>query len=116
MIKIVPPTEPGSSEAHENLIKDILATFSSGPNLRLWKNSTGSGKVNNRFLRWGLKGSADIIGVGLGGRFIGIEVKTGQSPQKEQQRNFQNMVIAMGGIYIVARSIDDVRNMINKNS
>lgn len=111
-------TEKGSSEAHENLVKDILATFGHGPNFRIWKNNTGTGRshTGNRFLSWGLYGSADIIGVGLGGRFIGIECKTGKSPQKAQQKAFQKMVQDMGGIYIVARSINDVRDMINKNS
>lgn len=116
MIRIAP--DPGSTQAHNKLINEILATYGSAPNFRIWKNDVGVGRSldSDRVLRWGLKGSADIIGVGFGGKFIAIEVKTGRAKQSTQQKNFQNMVIAMGGIYIVARSVLDVRDMINKNS
>jgi VRR-NUC domain len=111
-------TERGSLEAHNALINDILVAFGSLSNIRIWKNDVGVGRAldNDRVLRWGLKGSSDIIGVGLGGKFIAIEVKTGKARQSEQQKNFQNMVNSMGGIYIVARSIQDVRDMVNKFS
>lgn len=116
MIKIMPA--PGSTAAHNKLINEILLTFGSGPKLRIWKNDVGVGRAldSDRVLRWGLKGSADIIGVGFGGKFIAIEVKTGKSKQSEFQKNFQNMVTSLGGIYIVARSVDDVRAMINTYS
>lgn len=116
MIHLVTEKPKGSSAEHEALIDEILGTFGHGPNLRIWKNSTGAARAHGRYLRWGLKGSADIIGIGFGGRFIAIECKTGQSRQKEHQRNFQNMVTSLGGIYIVARSVDDVRAMINTYS
>jgi len=116
MIKILP--DPGSTAAHNKLISEILLTFGSGPNLRIWKNDVGVGRSLNgeRVLRWGLKGSADIIGIGFGGKFVAIEVKTGKGKQSEYQKNFQNMIATQGGIYIVARSVQDVRDMINKNS
>ena len=116
MIKITP--DPGSTEAHNKLISEILLTFGASPILRIWKNDVGVGRSlnGNRVLRWGLKGSADIIGIGFGGRFVAIEVKTGKARQSEQQKCFQQMIQNMGGIYIVARSVQDVRDMINKNS
>ena len=60
----------------------------------------------------GLKGMSDLYGVikdknGVG-RFICIEVKTGNAKQTKEQKNFMNMVINMGGIYIVGRSVNQV--------
>lgn len=106
----------GSLEAHNKLINEILLTFGAGPNLRIWKNDVGVGRSLNgdRVLRWGLKGSSDIIGIGFGGKFIAIEVKTGKAKQSEQQKNFQNMINKMGGVYILARSIEDVMTGLNK--
>jgi hypothetical protein len=41
------------------------------------------------------------------GRFVGIEVKTEKGRQSEQQASFQAAVQARGGIYVLARSVDE---------
>jgi hypothetical protein len=55
-----------------------------------------------RVIRFGLKGSSDIIGI-YKGRFLGIEVKTGNARQSKDQKRFQAMIDKMGGIYVVIR-------------
>lgn len=59
-------------------------------------------------VRFGLVGSADIIGILKGGTFLAIEVKTGKARQSKQQLAFQKMITDFGGHYLVARSVDDV--------
>lgn len=42
------------------------------------------------------------------GRLLAIEIKTGQARQSAEQKSFQIMVEKKGGLYIVARSLQDV--------
>ncbi len=103
----------GESAEHTALVNEILATFGSRRDLTLWKNATGAVKLGDRFLRYGLKGSPDIIGIQDGGRFIGIEVKTGQARQTPEQKLFEAMLFRRRGLYILARSVDDVKNALD---
>jgi hypothetical protein len=70
---------------------------------------------SDRIISFGLKGSADIIGIiKPHGRFLAIEVKTGAAKQTAEQLAFEKMVIKFGGVYIVARSVDDVLKAISE--
>lgn len=67
-----------------------------------------SGEDEERVFRYGLKGSADIIGIlGPRGRMLCIEVKTGNAVTSPRQKNFRNTILERGGVYIVARSVLD---------
>lgn len=72
---------------------------------RVWPNNTGVGRdmSGERIIRFGLKGSSDIIGI-YKGLFLGIEVKTGNAVQSKDQKNFQSMLESMGGIYILCKN------------
>lgn len=97
--------------------QNILISFGSLPDLRIWRNNTGSIKTpDGRFVTFGLKGSADILGIMRGGRFLAIEVKTATGRQSEHQKNFQNMIEAFGGVYILARSVEDVKRRLESES
>ncbi len=50
---------------------------------------------------------SDIMGI-FHGRLLCIEVKTGNAKQTKDQKNWENMINTMGGIYIVGRSGDQV--------
>jgi hypothetical protein len=101
---------------HEKLVRDILVTFGSGHGLRIWKNNTGAVKIDDRFLSFGLKGSADILGIiGGQGKFLAIEVKTGRGRQTKEQKAFQKMIETHGGLYILARSVEDVKKALAVN-
>lgn len=79
-------------------------------------------------MKFGLKGSADILGIwqdpranahdekgvwlGPVGRFLGIECKTVRGRQSPEQLAFEAMVKRMGGVYILARSVEDVTRVI----
>lgn len=75
-----------------------------------WRNNSGAQKIDNggskRFVRFGLPGSADIIGVHKG-RFVAIEVKSQRGRQSDNQRQFQESIEKQGGVYILAYSVDD---------
>ena len=58
-------------------------------------------------IKIGTKGMADIAGL-YKGRMIQIECKVGRDFQKPEQLAWQKMIERFGGIYILARSIEDV--------
>lgn len=96
---------------NEHVIQNrILLEIGSIPWLRVWRNNTGALlDHNNKLVKFGLQGSADIIGLMKPhGRFLAIEVKTEKGRQSESQKRFQRMIEDMGGLYILARSPEDV--------
>lgn len=100
----------GSQENHGRLVNAILVALTKLPHCRIWKNSTGVARSIDgaRAISFGLKGSADIIGLlGPNGHFIAIEVKTGNARQTKQQVAFQAMIARLGGTYLICRSLDD---------
>ena len=73
----------------------------------VWPHPTGAAYREGQLIRYGLLGSADIIGLVKGGKFVAIEVKTGRGMQEPQQRTFEAKVKVLGGQYFVARSVAD---------
>lgn len=91
------------------IVKAILARLGRDPRVRIWRSNTGAFKdATGRLVRYGLPGSADITGImRRGGRRLEIEVKTATGKQSPQQVLFQRMVEGWGGVYILARSVDE---------
>lgn len=107
--------------AHKALVKDILRAVGRRPDLMIWQNQTGVARSmdGQRVIRFGLNGSPDLMGVLLTtitpgmvgetiGRALGIEAKTGRGEPSEDQRNFHGAFARRGGLYMVARSAEDV--------
>ncbi len=72
-----------------------------------WRANCGGGMANGRVIRGNPNGTADILGV-INGRPVAIEVKTRTGKQSDIQRSWQTSWEAAGGIYIVARSVQEV--------
>ena len=79
-----------------------------------WRNNTtGVYDPTKKIFRkhHGLKGIADILGIHRDtGKIICIEVKTGKDKMSEWQKSFQSEINNRGGIYIIAKKLDDVIN------
>jgi hypothetical protein len=97
---------------------------------RLWRNNSGVGWAGQqirvsrsqmvmihpgdvviraaRALHAGLAtGSSDLIGITNTGRFLAVEAKTPKGRTTDGQESFLEMVNRLGGIGIVARSLED---------
>jgi hypothetical protein len=72
-----------------------------------YRQNTGATKTEKRFFRFGAKGAPDIIAV-HGGIYHGIEVKKPGEVPTDDQAAFGKALIAAGGEYIVAHSVEDV--------
>lgn len=75
-----------------------------------WSNNTGAVKTSDRYQRYGLKGSSDILAVAVGGMFWAIEIKTGKAVQNKAQKAFQKAVESRGGIYLLIYSLEELRS------
>lgn len=96
---------------HTDLCNSVLLELS--PLGMCWLNPTGQMKVKDesgeRYVRFGKKGSPDVLAC-IKGRFVGVECKTGTGRQRTEQVNFAAALSRAGGIYILARSVDEVAN------
>jgi hypothetical protein len=89
-----------------------------------WRNNTGSfareyrtqdGTWKRTFFRAGFAGSADILGVLPGGRFLAIEVKRPRCGTLSlQQKDFLDAVNERGGLAFVAISLEDVEEQLRQ--
>lgn len=100
--------------AEKQIQNEILRVFGARPDMRLWRANVGMMVIDGRPVRFGIKGQADLTGILAGGRRLEIEVKSPTGKQSEDQRNFQAMIERQGGLYILARSVQDVEEALEK--
>lgn len=81
----------------------------------VWRSNTGVAMLRGaggamRPVSFGQPGQSDIDGILRGGRRLSIECKRADSRGKlsPQQEAFRDVMQAMGGVWIMATSIDDV--------
>jgi hypothetical protein len=64
---------------------------------------------NGNPFKAGLKGASDLLAILKPmGRALAVEVKTGTGKLSTAQRNYGRAVEAAGGIFVCARSVEDV--------
>lgn len=96
--------------SESDLVASILLTFGARPNLRIWRANVLVAKdQSGRLVRAGIKGQADISGIlAPAGRRVEIECKSATGRQSPEQKRWQAMIESLGGIYVLARSVEDV--------
>lgn len=58
-------------------------------------------------------GMPDIVCI-IRGRFVGIEVKSESGRQRPEQRVWQERIVKAGGVYMLARSWEDVSGALSR--
>lgn len=87
---------------HNELVNKVLLFLGENYSGRFWGNATGALETKTgHFQRYGLKGSADILGISGDGLFVAIEVKTGEASLSPSQRDFKSMIDKFNGVHIV---------------
>ena len=94
--------------AHTALRNECLAWIGSREWARAWIANVGVAVPlgRKRPMRFGIAGQADITGILRDGRRLEIEIKTGNARRSSNQRAYASMIVRMGGLYVVARSLD----------
>ena len=72
-----------------------------------WRNNTGALASGTRFMRFGIPGQPDIMGIFKGGRPFGLEVKTKTGHLTPSQQWYHLLFRDMGMQIAVVRSYDD---------
>ena len=101
----------------EKQIQAIILDYLRLRKVFCWRQSSGAFKTEaGGFYHIGVVGAPDIFAVkktALGnlmcGQVYGIEVKSEKGVLSDNQKNFQLDFEKAGGIYIIARSIEDVQ-------
>ena len=110
IIASAPQREPSGND----LNAAILLRWGAHPLVRLWRANAGQAWVKTaggglRPIQMNVPGCSDLLGLlGPHGRLLAIETKSVSDDMRKLQRNFRAMVERLGGIYIEARSVEDV--------
>ena len=94
----------------ESMIVSSCLEFLQWKGIFSWRSNqapipTGDGRYR-RFV--GLRGAADIQGVVPGGKALHVEIKTETGKLSPFQEEFLDRVSSLGGIAIVARSVEEL--------
>lgn len=93
--------------AESAIVAQVLVAVSHLDGAIFWRNNTGAlPRPGGGLIRFGLPGSADIIGC-YQGRAVAIECKTVAGRQSESQKRFQAAWERADGLYVLARSVED---------
>jgi hypothetical protein len=94
------------------LQRQILDALAAIKGVVVWRSNTGVSRSGGRFVRFGVKGQGDITGLLPGGRRLEIEVKTATGKVSEEQLEFGVRINSHGGLWFVARSVEEALNKI----
>lgn len=97
--------------------QQIQLAIGSRPDTRIWRQNAGRWfhvpdpcprcRPKGRWIAGAPTGAADLSGVHKG-RCLQIEVKSATGTQRTEQVRWENMVVSQGGIYLLARSPEEV--------
>jgi hypothetical protein len=114
MIPIVLIKEPQKRQSREKVLIDDILCYLRTLGILAWRQNTGAMKIQNRLVRFGIHGMSDIIGILPDGRFLAIEVKTGNNRPTLYQKDFLNRIKDNNGVAIVAYSVEDVEKVLQQ--
>jgi hypothetical protein len=79
-----------------------------------WRQNSGSFITPDKkryFKTQDINGVADIIGLLPSGRFLAVECKRPGGKQSAEQKAFQTAIERNNGMYVIAKSIEDLKNI-----
>jgi hypothetical protein len=88
----------------EGRVKAACLRYLEKRGITAWNNPTGSCRIApDRWLHFGKKGSADILGLLPGGRFLAVECKAAHGRLSPEQRQFLADIRNQGGMAVMVR-------------
>jgi hypothetical protein len=99
----------------ESRIKAECLKYLERRRIYAWNNPTGAVTIRpGQFMHFGKVGSADILGILPGGRFLAIECKAERGRLSDEQARFLAEIRGLGGLAIVARSFKDIASVLRR--
>jgi hypothetical protein len=97
----------GADACETRLMLLILARLQQLPGAMFWRVNVGAAiDRTGRRIRFGEPGHSDLLGCARG-RLVAIEVKSASGRLRDEQRVWGDRIAAAGGIYIIARCLED---------
>lgn len=102
----------------ESALLGLCLDYLAAQRILAFRMNTGAIKTENRFIKFGTPGMADILAFNQIDECmtcgpivlpIWIECKAGRNGQSALQKSFQEQVEAVGHRYVVVRSLDDLQ-------
>lgn len=96
----------------EKEIQKVIIEYLSLKKYLFYRQNSGAFRTEKGFYRFAsLSGIPDIVVIlPPNGRYVGIECKSSSGQLNPNQKVFKEQLEAMGGTYIVARTLEDVIN------
>ena len=88
----------------EGCIKASCLRYLEKQNIFAWNSPTGAVKIGDRWVSFGKRGSADILGCLPGGRFLAVEIKSANGKLSPEQTAFLKKIRDLGGFAVVVKS------------
>jgi len=99
----------------ESELVNLIFKYYYKSNVFIWRSNSGTFKAGRRYIKCNIPGVGDLTGfMGPDGRFVTIECKTGANSQLDTQIDFERECEARNTIYILARSLQDVIDIIGE--
>lgn len=103
---------PPETPTEADVLRDVRLALGRMSDVVLWRNSVGLAR-GERTLRYGLAvGSADLVGVGPGGRFLALECKRPGGRLSRDQLRWGRIVERHGGVYAIVTSVRDAESVV----
>ena len=102
-----------SKSQPENKVVQACLRWLKDRNIFAWRNNTGTAWIGDRPIRYGLVGSADILGLLPDGRFLAVECKSEKGRQSDTQKTFEENITTNKGVYVLAYSAADLEERLN---
>jgi hypothetical protein len=107
----------------EQQLQRLILDYLAAQGIMAFRMNTGAVKTGGRFFRFGVPGMADVLafrvsGVDLRGNWceciqpVWIECKAPKGVQSALQKSFQQQVEREGHRYIVARTLEEVQEVL----
>jgi hypothetical protein len=105
------PKRRGKGRLESEVQAGIISYLRLRGDFFFWRSNTGTMTKGKSFVKFGLPGSPDIMGcLAPSGRMFGIEVKREIGGElSKDQKWFRDELVKHGGLFIEARSVEDVR-------
>lgn len=117
-ISVKKPKTSASPKVKESLVLKACIELLYNWGCELIRNNTGAykkdytrkkdGVTKSHYIRYGKKGSGDIIMCSPYGRYVEVETKCSTGKLSEDQERRQFNIERRGGVYVPARSVDDL--------
>jgi hypothetical protein len=92
----------------EGRVKAACLRYLERRHIRAWNNPTGAVRIADRWVHFGKRGSADIIWLLPGGRFLAVEVKAPDGRLSPEQKQFIADIRDEGGFAVCVKSIKEL--------